>query len=51
MEEAWDPFRLVDPRQEVKVARPSVKSVASGAVMLRPLRLPVGEGPLATTRC
>jgi hypothetical protein len=51
VEEASGPFRLVDPRREVKVVRPSAKSVASGAVMLRPLRPPVGEGPLATTRC
>jgi hypothetical protein len=46
----WAPVRLVDPRREVKVARPSAKSVASASVCPRPLRLPVGEAPPSPPR-
>jgi hypothetical protein len=39
------PVRLVDPRQEVKVARPSAKSIASGTGMPSPDALVSGRRP------
>ena len=46
----WAPARLVDPRQEVKVARPSAKSAASGAGMPPPVA-PASEGRPPSPPC
>jgi hypothetical protein len=39
------PVRLVDPRREAKLARPSTKAVAPGVVMAPPVAPAVGQRP------